>query len=39
MDAEGASDVVAVDVIDDVAAIDANGANDKGSAVVATDAR
>ena len=31
--------MVAADVLDDVAAIDADGANDKGSAVVATDAR
>ena len=39
MDAEGASDVVAADILDNVAAIDTDGANDKGSAVVATDAR
>jgi hypothetical protein len=50
MDAEGANDVVAADVIDNVPAIDAdgtkdmvaaatNGANDGGSAVVATDTR
>jgi hypothetical protein len=50
MDAEGANDVVAADVIDNVPAIDAdgtkdmvaaatNGANNGGSAVVATDTR
>jgi hypothetical protein len=50
MDAEGANDVVAADVIDDMPAIDANGAkdmvtaatngaNDGGSAVVAVDTR